>query len=103
MVKRQYILKRVGLLMLALLVILQATSAWAVIEDTKDKRKKRERKSEQGDKGYQRWMEDDVAYILTPEEKAAFKKLQTDEEREQFIEQFWLRRDPDPDTPENEY
>ncbi|MEW6737319.1 MAG: GWxTD domain-containing protein, partial [Acidobacteriota bacterium] len=103
MIKRQYILKRLSLLMLALLVILQATPAWAVIEDTKDKRKKRERKLEEGDKVYKRWMENDVAYILTPEEKAAFKKLQTDEEREQFIEQFWLRRDPDPDTPENEY
>ena len=33
----------------------------------------------------------------------AFKRLQTDEEREQFIEQFWLRRDPTPDTVENEF
>ncbi len=46
---------------------------------------------------------EDVAYIITDEERKAFKRLNTDEEREQFIEQFWLRRDPTPDTVENEY
>lgn len=50
-----------------------------------------------------KWLEEDVAYVITDEEKAAFKKLSTDEEREQFIEQFWLRRDPTSDTIENEY
>ncbi|HEV2913638.1 MAG TPA: GWxTD domain-containing protein [Pyrinomonadaceae bacterium] len=54
-------------------------------------------------KAYKDWLEKDVAYIITDEEKKAFKKLQTDEEREQFIEIFWRRRDPDPDTDENEY
>ena len=54
-------------------------------------------------KAYKNWLENDVAYIITDEERKAFKKLQTDEEREQFIEQFWRRRDPDPDTDENEY
>jgi GWxTD domain-containing protein len=44
-----------------------------------------------------------VAYIITDEERKAFKKLATDEEREQYIEAFWRRRDPDPDTDENEY
>src|SRR3974390_449184 len=52
---------------------------------------------------YRKWLNEDVAYIITDEERAAFKKLQTDEEREQFIEQFWLRRDPTPDTVENEF
>lgn len=52
---------------------------------------------------YKNWLEKDVAYIITPEEKKAFKQLQTDEERENFIENFWRRRDPDPDTDENEY
>ena len=42
-------------------------------------------------------------YIITPEEVSAFKQLSNDEERDQFIENFWLRRDPTPDTPENEY
>jgi GWxTD domain-containing protein len=44
-----------------------------------------------------------VVYIITDEEKSAFKRLQTDEERQQFVEQFWLRRDPTPDSIENEY
>jgi GWxTD domain-containing protein len=52
---------------------------------------------------YRKWLNEDVAYIITDEERAAFKRLQTDEEREQFIEQFWLRRDPTPDTVENEF
>ncbi len=52
---------------------------------------------------YRKWLNEDVSYIITDEERAAFKKLQTDDEREQFIENFWLRRDPTPDTIENEY
>src|SRR5205085_5452728 len=52
---------------------------------------------------YKKWMDNDVAYIITDEERNAFKKLQTDEERENFIENFWRRRDPDPDTEENEF
>ncbi|MDR3703456.1 MAG: GWxTD domain-containing protein [Candidatus Sulfopaludibacter sp.] len=52
---------------------------------------------------YLKWLNEDVTYIITDEERAAFKKLQTDEEREQFIEQFWVRRDPTPGTIENEY
>jgi GWxTD domain-containing protein len=52
---------------------------------------------------YTKWLNEDVAYIITDQERAAFKRLQTDEEREHFIEQFWLRRDPTPGTPENEF
>jgi GWxTD domain-containing protein len=52
---------------------------------------------------YKEWMEKDVAYIITGDEKRAFKALTTDEERENFIENFWRRRDPDPDTEENEF
>jgi GWxTD domain-containing protein len=52
---------------------------------------------------YKQWLNEDVVYIITGEERAAFLRLQTNEEREQFIEQFWLRRDPTPDTPENEF
>jgi len=54
-------------------------------------------------KTYKKWLAEDVAWIITDEEKSAFKKLSNDEERDQFIEQFWLRRDPTPDTVENEY
>ena len=52
---------------------------------------------------YKKWLSTDVAYIITKEEKRAFQALQTDEERENFIENFWRRRDPNPDTDENEY
>ena len=54
-------------------------------------------------KAYKDWLEKDVTYIITDEEKKAFKKLATDDERERFIEEFWRRRDPDPDTEENEF
>jgi len=54
-------------------------------------------------KAYKDWVEKDVDYIITPEERKAFKALQTDEERENFIEMFWRRRDPNPDTEENEF
>ncbi len=54
-------------------------------------------------KVYKKWLDNDVAYIITKEETKAFKALATDEERENFIEQFWRRRDPNPDTEENEY
>jgi GWxTD domain-containing protein len=52
---------------------------------------------------WKKWMNEDVTYIITDEERQAFKRLNTDEERQQFVEQFWLRRDPTPDTEENEY
>ncbi|MEO6393519.1 MAG: GWxTD domain-containing protein, partial [Pyrinomonadaceae bacterium] len=54
-------------------------------------------------KAYRDWIEKDVTYIISDAEKRAFKKLETDDEREKFIEDFWRRRDPDPDTEENEY
>jgi GWxTD domain-containing protein len=54
-------------------------------------------------KAYKDWLDKDVAYIITDDERKAFKKLETDDERERFIEEFWRRRDPDPDTDENEF
>ncbi|MGA9980630.1 MAG: GWxTD domain-containing protein [Candidatus Sulfotelmatobacter sp.] len=52
---------------------------------------------------YKKWLDEDVVWIITDEEKAAFKQLSNDEERDSFIEAFWQRRDPTPDTEENEY
>lgn len=52
---------------------------------------------------YKKWLDEDVRWIITDEELHAFKKLSTNAERDQFMEQFWLRRDPTPDTAENEY
>jgi GWxTD domain-containing protein len=55
------------------------------------------------DNSFKSWLDVDVKYIITDAERDAFLRLSTNEEREQFIEQFWLRRDPTPDTPENEF
>jgi GWxTD domain-containing protein len=52
---------------------------------------------------YTVWLDQDVTWIITDEERAAFKRLKTDEQREQFIQQFWLRRDPTPETFLNEF
>ncbi|MGH9450082.1 MAG: GWxTD domain-containing protein [Terriglobia bacterium] len=52
---------------------------------------------------YKKWISGPIGYIITPEERAAFKKLTTDDEREQFIENFWERRNPSPGDPENEF
>jgi len=54
-------------------------------------------------KTYKKWLDEDVRWIITDEERAAFKQLSNDEERDQFIEAFWQRRDPTPDTEENEF
>ena len=52
---------------------------------------------------YKKWLNEDVVWIITDQERAAFKQLSNDEERDNFIEAFWQRRDPTPDTEENEY
>src|ERR1700733_3109971 len=52
---------------------------------------------------YKKWVNEDVRWIITDQELQAFKSMSNDEERDQFIEQFWLRRNPNPDSPENEF
>jgi GWxTD domain-containing protein len=52
---------------------------------------------------YKTWLDQDVRWIITDTEEQAFKQLTNDEERDQFIENFWQRRNPSPDSPENEY
>jgi GWxTD domain-containing protein len=52
---------------------------------------------------YQRWLDEDVHWIVTPEERAAFLHLSDNEERDQFVKQFWLRRSPTPNTSENKF
>jgi len=69
----------------------------------REKKKREEKLRKELETPYRKWLNEDVAYIITDEERATFKRLQTDDEREQFIEQFWLRRDPTPDTVENEF
>lgn len=69
----------------------------------KEKKKHAKALKQELSQTYKKWLTQDVVYIITPEEKAAFKQLSNDEERDQFIEQFWARRNPDPDSQYNSY
>ena len=80
---------------------LNETSAKPLSEREKRQREGKLRKELEGP--YRKALNEDLAYIITDEERAAFKLLSTDEEKENFVEQFWLRRDPTPDTAENEF
>src|ERR1700720_1886544 len=70
---------------------------------TKEQKKKMGRALKELDAQYKQWLSEDVIYIISPEERTAFLQLSTSEEREQFIEQFWLRRSSNPDLPENDF
>src|ERR671931_2274221 len=103
--------KRMRALALAFSILLSAGTP--ALARQKDKSKKGDQQQDVPDRPrnvkteksnmFKKWINEDVAYIITPDEKKAWNKLQTDEEREQFIEAFWRRRDPDPDTDVNEY
>jgi GWxTD domain-containing protein len=56
----------------------------------------------QNDSPYQRWIREDVVYIATAEERTTFAGLQTDEQRQHFVEQFWDRRNPVPGSAVND-
>ncbi len=70
-----------------------------------EKQKKEQKKALKAElsKVYKKWLNEDVVWIITDQERAAFMQLSNDEERDNFIEAFWQRRDPTPDTEENEY
>jgi len=89
------------LLLIPIFLAAQQTQSPPMSERARKQQEQRLRNELGG--AYKRWLDQDVAWIITPDERAAFLKLQTDDEREQFIEQFWLRRDPTPDTVENEF
>jgi GWxTD domain-containing protein len=70
----------------------------------KDRKEKSDRElKKELEPQYKNWLDQDVVYIITPEERHTFLHLSTNEEREQFIEAFWQRRNPDPDSAENTY
>jgi len=70
---------------------------------TKEQKKKMGRALKELDAQYKQWLNEDVVYIISPEERQQFLQLGTNEEREQAIEQFWLRRSSNPDLPENDF
>src|SRR6516165_3808154 len=70
---------------------------------SKQQKQKMKKTLKELDTPYRTWLEEDVVYIITPDERNAFLQLETNEEREQFIEQFWLRRSSNPDLPDNDF
>src|SRR5215470_8403332 len=69
----------------------------------KEAKRKMKRTLKELDNAYKQWLTEDVAYIITPDERRAFLEYETNEEREQFIEHFWLRRSSNPDLPDNDF
>src|SRR5580700_3450144 len=69
----------------------------------KEQKRKIKRSLQELDTPYRQWLNEDVIYIISPDERNAFLQLATNEEREQFIEQFWLRRSSNPDLPDNDF
>ena len=69
----------------------------------KEQKRKLKKTLKELDTPYKQWLNEDVVYIISPAERQAFLQLETNEEREQFIEQFWLRRSSNPDLPENDF
>ncbi len=90
---------------MALGLALPVLSAAPQEQEKPSKAEKRRQKAIQKEmeSPYKKWLSEEVPYIITSEERAAFKKLSTDDEREQFIENFWERRNPNPGSPENEF
>ena len=80
--------------LLALACLVPPPSTTAAFSAQKQRDTEKVRREEQEDH-YKRWLERDVSYIITDSEKDVFKRLTTGAEKEQFIEQFWRRRDPD--------
>ena len=70
---------------------------------SKEEKRRQKAIQKEMESAYKRWLSDEVPYIITDEERGAFRKFSTDDEREQFIEQFWERRNPNPGSPENEF
>ena len=88
-----------------------ASLAAAQQEDAQDHAKKASKTKQKSEKElfkeidsqYKKWLNEDVIYIIAPEERRTFLRIQTNEEREQFIEAFWQRRNPDPDSLDNTF
>jgi GWxTD domain-containing protein len=95
--------QKVALRLALILSLFASASSFIAAQDSQDPSNKPRNVKPELKKAYKDWLDKDVTYIITDEERKAFKKLATDDERERFIEEFWRRRDPDPDTDENEF
>ena len=70
---------------------------------TKQERRRQKAIQKEMESPYKKWISGPISYIITAQERAAFKKLTTDDERDRFIEEFWRRRNPSPGSPENQF
>jgi len=94
-----------GMLLAATVVGACAVPAFARNDNklTKQERRRQKAIQKEMESPYKKWISGPISYIITPEERAAFKKLSTDEERDRFIQQFWERRNPNPGSPDNAF
>ena len=69
----------------------------------KDEKTLQQQQQEESEDYFSKWLDEDVLYIISEEERDVFERLRTPEEKEQFIEQFWYRRDPDLGSSMNEF
>ncbi|MBP1622691.1 MAG: hypothetical protein H6Q07_711, partial [Acidobacteria bacterium] len=75
------------------------------LSDSSAQKSEKKKSRQGGDQAnhYKKWMDEDVVWIISDEEKSTFKALTNDEERENFVEQFWARRNPDPRSGDNAF
>jgi GWxTD domain-containing protein len=52
---------------------------------------------------YQKWLDEDVRYLITDTERTEFGALKTDQQRDKFVEEFWERRNPSPGSADNKF
>ena len=89
--------------LVALLVLVSISSLIVLAQEQKQTPEDKQRKiKNEPNKAFRQWINDHEV-ILTQSEREAWNKLQTNDERQKYIEEFWRSRDPDPDTEENEY
>ena len=95
--------KRTVLTSLALFPLFLAASSMMALQEEEEERDVDALMREEAEDYFRKWLEEDAVYIITGEERSVFLNLTTPEEKEQFIEQFWFRRDPDPRSAYNEF
>ena len=91
-----------GVAMIVLLFCVSSVRANAQKKQTQSPDEKPRKVKTEADRALKDWIKE-VGPIITRAEEDAYRKLRSNEERENFIDEFWRRRDPDPDTQENEY
>ena len=69
----------------------------------KEEQDQRSKQAQEEQDYFKKWLNEDVVYVITNEERSVFEKLNTPAEKERFIEQFWVRRDPSPGTSYNDF